>query len=55
MLILPNIADALRLSWCIEVPWWIQPEFFIENREKALRFKDEILWLTEHWFEIDSL
>ena len=55
VLTLPNIADALRLSWCIEVPWWIRPEFFRENREKAVRFKDEMLWLTEHWFEIDSL
>ena len=55
MLTLPNIADALRLSWCIEVPWWIQPEFFRENRGKAVRFRDEILWLTDHWFEIDSL
>ncbi len=54
-LMLPDIADALRLSWCIEVPWWIQPEFFRESREKVVRFKDEILWLTEHWFEIDSL
>ncbi|WP_105616412.1 phosphotransferase [Vallitalea okinawensis] len=55
MLTLPNIADALRLTWCIEVPWWIQPEYFRENRGKAVRFRDEILWLTELWFEIDSL
>lgn len=55
MLTLPNIVDALRLSWCIEVPWWIQPEFFKENRERVVCFRDEILWLTEHWFEIDSL
>lgn len=54
-LTLPNIADALRLSWCIEVPWWIQPEFFRENNEKVVRFKEEMLWLTAHWFEIDSL
>ena len=54
-LTLPNIADALRLSWCIETPWWIQPEFFKECDEIPKRFKDEMLWLTEHWFEIDSL
>lgn len=50
-----NIADALRLTWCIETPWWIQPEFFRECDEIPKRFKDEMLWLTEHWFEIDSL
>ncbi|MHB1154564.1 MAG: phosphotransferase [Eubacteriales bacterium] len=55
VLTLPNIADALRLTWCIEVTWWIQSEFFRENRKKVVRFKDEILWLTEHWFELDSL
>lgn len=54
-LALSDIADALRLSWCIEVPWWIQPEFFTENKGKAERYKDEILWITEHWSEIDSL
>ncbi|MDR7815083.1 phosphotransferase [Lacrimispora sp.] len=54
-LTLPDMADALRLSWCIEVPWWIQPELFRANREKVVRFKNEMLWLTEHWFELDSL
>ena len=54
-LTLSNIADALRLSWCIEIPWWIQPRFFGECDEIPKRFKDEMLWLTEHWFEIDSL
>lgn len=55
VLTLSNIADALRLSWCIEVPWWIQPEFFGECDEIPKRFKDEMLWLTKHWFELDSL
>lgn len=55
ILTLPNIADALRLSWCIEVPWWIQPKFLKESPEKIARFKDEMLWLTDHWFELDSL
>lgn len=54
-LTLSNIADAFRLSWCIEIPWWIQPEFFGECGEIPKRFKNEMLWLTEHWFEIDSL
>ena len=50
-----DIADALRLSWCIETPWWIQPVYFQPNTEKVVRFRDEILWLTAHWHEIDSL
>lgn len=54
-LTLMNIGDALRLSWCIEAPWWIQSKFFSECDEVPKKFKDEMLWLTEHWFEIDSL
>jgi len=54
-LTLANIADALRLSWCIEIPWWIKPEFFGECEEIPKRFKDEMLWLTEHWFDLDSI
>lgn len=53
-LTLRDIADALRLSWCIEVPWWIQPEFFGECDETPKRFKEEMLWLTKHWFEIEA-
>ncbi len=54
-LTLANIADALRLSWCIETPWWIRPEFFGECDPIPKRFKEEMLWLTEHWFELDAL
>ena len=54
-LTLANIADSLRLSWCIEIPWWIRPEFFGECDKIPKRFKDEMLWLTEHWPEIDSI
>lgn len=52
---LSDMADILRLTWCMEVPWWIQPEFFEENHAKVMRFKDEMLWLTEHWFDLDNL
>lgn len=55
LLTLPDIVDALRLTWCIEIPWWIQPEFFGECDELPKRFKDEMLWLTEYWFELESI
>ena len=51
-----DVADALRLAWCVEAPWWIRPEFFGENPSpKVARFRDEMIWLTEHWFEVDSM
>ncbi len=50
-----NVADALRISWCIEVLWWIMPSCFAMARSKAARYRDEILWLTDHWSEIDFL
>lgn len=55
MLTMSNIADALRVSWCIEVPWWIQPDVYREGSDKVVRFKDEMVWLTEHWFELDAM
>lgn len=49
-----DLADALRLTWCIETPWWIRPEFFGECSTKVARFRDEILWLTENWEVLDD-
>lgn len=52
---LSDMVNILQLTWCIEIPWWIQPEFFRKNNEKVIRFKDEMIWLTEHWFELNSI
>lgn len=54
-LTLPDVADALRLAWCIEIPWWVQPDFFQGDRGKATRFRDEILWISDNWFALDDL
>lgn len=50
-----DVADALKITWCIENPWWIQPELFRNGSVKIRRFRDEILWLTDHFFELDYL
>jgi Ser/Thr protein kinase RdoA (MazF antagonist)/cyclopropane fatty-acyl-phospholipid synthase-like methyltransferase/ribosomal protein S18 acetylase RimI-like enzyme len=49
---LRDVADAFRITWCLEVFWWIQPDMFSSERGKATRFRDEILWLTNHWEEL---
>jgi len=54
-LTLSNVVDALRISWCIEILWWVQPECFTMDFCKATLYRDEILWITDHWFEIDDL
>lgn len=51
----PVLADALRLTWCIEFPWWIQPRLFGTASPKVARFQKEICWITDHWFELDKL
>ena len=51
----PAPADALRLTWCLEVPWWIQPEFFLAPSPKTLRFRQEIQWVTAQWDQLDIL
>ena len=54
-LALPDIAQALRLSWCIETPWFIQPGYFEPDcNETGKRLKDEVLWLTENWFNLEE-
>ena len=51
-----DVVDALRITWCVESPWWIVPEGFAEGRsEKVTRFRDELLWLTRRWFELETL
>lgn len=52
---LADMAEALRLTWCIETPWWILPGCFGDCSVIPKRFRDEMLWLTEHWFELDRL
>jgi homoserine kinase type II len=50
-----HIANAMRLSWCIETPWWIYYGNFINPTIKAARFRDEIIWLTDNWFELEYI
>ncbi len=54
-LTLAEVPDILRITWCIETPWWIRPEFFAECSPKVARFRDELLWLTEHWDGLDTI
>ena len=49
-----SLADALRLTWFIETPWWIRPEFSGECPPKVARFRDEILWLTENFEKLEK-
>ena len=51
-----DVVEALRITWCLESPWWIVPERFAgDGSEKITRFRDELLWLTHRWFDLDSL
>ncbi len=52
-LTMENIMSALKITWCIEVIWWIQEEFFVSDRGKATVFRDEIIWLTNNYFKLD--
>lgn len=43
-----DIRNALRLSWYIEIPWWIQPGCFEKPSPKVWRFMDEMRYLSEN-------
>ena len=49
-----DMAQALRIAWLCEVMWWTGPK--AENLSgKAIRFREEILWLTENYFALDEM
>lgn len=45
---LDNIVQALELTWLIEAPWWMSGDEK-ELTGKARRFRQELLYLTEHY------
>ena len=50
-----DLADALRITWCIEAPWWIREEIRTGGSPKVRRFLDEILWVGKNWDALDAL
>lgn len=52
---MPDGADALRVCWCVEAPWWIHSAAFREPSPKVARFRREICWVAEHWFRLDEI
>ena len=49
-----DLADALRLTWYLEMPWWFQDEI-AHGHAKVRRFLREILYLTEIWDSIAEI
>ena len=50
-----DIADAVRCVWLIEAPWWINGREYFYATPKVRRFCDELLWISEHYFELDDI
>lgn len=51
---LQDIMQALRVTWLSEAAWWIGPQ--AEHLTgKALRFREDLLWLTENYFELEKI
>ncbi|MBQ8577475.1 MAG: phosphotransferase [Clostridia bacterium] len=48
----PLTADdtehALRLTWCLEVPWWVHPGITEAASPKVKRFYEEMQFLTQY-------
>ncbi len=54
-LTMQNVVDAFKITWCIEVLWWIQPGCFIMDTCKATMYRDEMIWLTKNWMNLENL
>lgn len=50
-----GLVDAFRLTWCLEMPWWINRACFEEPSQKVARFREEMLWLAGHWEELEEM
>lgn len=50
-----DVPDALRITWCIEAPWWIQRRCFLEDQGKARRYRDEVVWIMGLDWDIDII
>ena len=43
-----DIYDSFMLTALIEIPWWIQPEYFRESSLKVQRFITEMLFILKN-------
>lgn len=50
-----DLADALRVTWITEAPWWINPGSWTSGSPKVQRFCAELRWLTQQWFTLDEI
>lgn len=50
------LLDALVQTWIVEVPFWMLPEMFDRERtEKLIRFRKELIWLTQHLDHLEEM
>lgn len=47
-----DIINALKITWCIETQWWINENYLKNTASKPTQFRNELIWLTEHFFEL---
>lgn len=48
-------ADALRVAWVVEAPWWINLNGYAAESSKVRRFYRELCWVSENWFGLDQI
>lgn len=49
-----KLVQALRVAWLSEATWWIGPQAE-QLTGKALRFREDMLWLTENYFNLEKI
>jgi len=51
-----DVIKAIKLTWIIEVSWWMWPNLLVDNTcQKPNKFARELLWITENFFNLDKL
>ena len=50
-----EIADALRITFACEFPWWIHPDYERMTQPKIYRFVHEMYYLIKNWDNIPNI
>lgn len=50
-----DLADALRITFACEFPWWIRPDYEKITEPKVWRFVREMYFLMQVWEDIPSI
>jgi len=50
-----DLADALRITFACEFPWWVHPDYETMDNPKIRRFVNEMYYLIRVWGDLPTI